>query len=105
MALADFREALSRMAGLSPAELRAFENAARETAERSSIQMCAGRALRLYESVLADGKRSPCASCNLWSCAWRVFGRERLLWKSRAHAAVVAFSGPGRHEEIGLSAH
>ena len=103
MDLRDFRDALGRAAGASPAELRSMGDAARETAGRFSIQRCAGEVLSLYESVLRERNRS--AGADPWSCARRMLGRERLLWKNRAHAAAAAFSFQGRHEGIEGPAH
>ncbi len=105
MDLPEFSGALSRMARSSPGDLVAMGDAARETAERSSIQRCAERALFLYESVRADRHLARAARGNSWATARRRFGRERSLWKSRAHAAVAAFSPQGRHQELGGQSH
>jgi 1,2-diacylglycerol 3-alpha-glucosyltransferase len=100
-----FSEALSRTARLSPSEVCAMGNAARETAGRSSIQRCAEKVLRLYESVLANGRRPMGADVSPWASARRRVGRERSLWKNRAHAAIAAFSAKGRHQGMDGQAH
>lgn len=92
MNVSDFSGALSRAVISAPGELCAMGNAARETAERYTIQRCAGEALLLYGSVLADRRRLAGAEGKTWGSARRLFGQERNLWRSRAHAAAVAFS-------------
>ncbi len=105
MSVADFSGALSRFALSGPAELRDMGNAARETAQRYSIQRCAGKALNLYDSVLADRRNPAGADGKPWGPARRLFGRERNLWRNRAHAAAVAFSAKERPAAAGGSAN
>lgn len=92
MDVEEFSRALSRAAGSAPAHLRAMGDEARGTAQRHTIQQCAGKVLLLYGSVLARRRRSLDASGKPPGPARRLFGQERNLWRSRAHAAAVAFS-------------
>ena len=88
----DFSGALSRVALSGPAELRAMGEAVRETARRFSMRRCAGKALRLYASLLADRRLVVDAGGRPLGPALRRIDRERNLWRNRAHAAAVAFS-------------
>lgn len=92
MNVADFSGALSRAAMAAAGDLLAMGNAARGTAERFTIQRCAGEALILYGSVLANRRRFRDAEGKPWGPARRLFGQERMLWRNRARAAAVAFS-------------
>jgi glycosyltransferase involved in cell wall biosynthesis len=92
MDVAGFAGALSRVAGSFPGGVIAMGNAARETAERYTIQRCAGEMLLLYGSLLAGGRWSGDADRERRGAVRRLFGQEKRLWRNRAHAAAAAFS-------------
>ncbi len=105
MNVPDFSGALSRAAMSAPGDLCAMGNAARGTAERYTIQRCAGEALILYGTVLANRRRLRDADGKPWGPARRLFGQERMLWRNRAHAAAVAFSHAERQAAAGGGAN
>lgn len=101
MRVNSFSETLSRAAGLSTGDRNAMRGAARETAQCFSIQRCAEKTLRLYESLRAVRLRSRETRSILWASARRMFGREWELWVNRAHAAGAALHAAGPHRETG----
>jgi glycosyltransferase involved in cell wall biosynthesis len=101
MSLPAFSGALLRASRLSPAELCRMGEGARESARGSSIHRCAEDALRLYENVLEERSRARVACIKPWA---RRIGRERMLWRNRAHAAVAALSSRRGTGETGASA-
>jgi len=90
-----FRDALERIASLTPEERRAVRRAAARTAERFSMESCGKRALALYESLRGTARRSRKTRGSLWASARRLIGKERKLWANRAHAAGAAIARVG----------
>ncbi len=105
MNASDFSEVLSRVATSSPDDLCSMGNAARVTAERYTIQRCAGEVLRLYGSLLANRRLLKGADGKPPGIARRLFGQEKNLWMNRAHAAAAAFSTHGRPGAVDGHAH
>lgn len=90
-----FQAALERIASLAPEELRALHREAARTAERFSMEVCAKRALALYESLRRTARRSRKTRGSLWASARRLIAKERKLWANRAHAAGAAIGRAG----------
>lgn len=93
--VASFRDALERVASLSPEARRALRDEASRTAERFAMEGCAKSALGLYESLRRTARRSKKTRGTLWASARRLIGKEWKLWANRAHAAGVAISRAG----------
>ncbi len=91
-----FRDALERLASLPPERRRGLREEAARSAERFSIEACAAKALRLYESLRGAARRSKKTRGTLWASARRLIARERKLWANRAHAAGAAIGAAGR---------
>lgn len=94
--VSSFRDALERIASLTPEERRALREEAARTAERFSMETCAKRALGLYGSFRGAARRSKETRGSLWASARRLIGKEWKLWANRAHAAGAAIGRAGR---------
>lgn len=100
--LEDFVSALSWTASLPPEKVRDLQEALKRTADRFSMQQCAGRALSHYESLRSEMPNRGKTEDAMWSQALRMIESEWELWVNRAHAAGSALhktshTPPGHH--------
>jgi len=65
----EFADAINRVAGLPPAELKNLRDAARKTAESFSMQSCAEKLVSAYQEVLRHKRTGP---------------RDEMLWSQAA---------------------
>jgi hypothetical protein len=82
----EFADAINRVAGLPPAELKNLRDAARKTAESFSMQSCAEKLVSAYQEVLRHKRTGP-RDETLWSQAAEQVKAE---WEIVANLAEAA---------------
>lgn len=88
----DFVNALYWAASLPADNLKIMKENIRLTAESYSIERCAGKALSLYESLLAQKPGQRDTENSMWDKALRMLETEWDIWVNRAHSAGAALN-------------
>jgi len=99
-----FADALSWIAGLGPDAYAALKREALATADRFSLDHCAGRALAVYERLRGHPHEDTDDQYDAWDSTVRMIRAEWEMLKDLAEAAGAAFKGGSGAGSAGRSA-